>query len=445
MKLAFDRSNSVRTKDVDGRLHIAITNISAEEVSDYYGREIPDYESLGLDADTIYGLYRPAEEIIKAISSFNNLPVLLGHAPVSADDHKPDMIIGSTGTDCEFVAPYLRNSMVVWAQDAIDQIESREAADLSCGYRYVPLLESGVFKGKPYQLKMTQLIGNHLAVVPDGRVNGAVIGDSALSLTSISDEKDEPMKTSKPSMAAMLARGALAVAVVPKLATDQKIDIAKLTSGITAKNFSAKLPGILGAIKPKLAQDADFAAIQVAFDAVSEEAKKADAEDEDPDMKPEGAMDEDDEEEKKKKEKEAKAAMDAEEDDDKKEKEAMKEKKEEKAAMDAAIKSQVSMAADAIRKQVMAEARETREAESFARSYVGEIAIACDSADQVYKAALDILKVDVTGVPAVAYKHILAAQPKPGERKHVIAQDSAVVATDRASFAARFPNSRAAH
>ena len=48
MKLAFDRA-SVRTIDVDGRLHVAMSNISKATVNPYYGREIPNAAALGLD------------------------------------------------------------------------------------------------------------------------------------------------------------------------------------------------------------------------------------------------------------------------------------------------------------------------------------------------------------------------------------------------------------
>ncbi len=46
--LAFDRA-SVRTTDVDGHLHVSESNISMATVNPYIGREIPDWQELGLD------------------------------------------------------------------------------------------------------------------------------------------------------------------------------------------------------------------------------------------------------------------------------------------------------------------------------------------------------------------------------------------------------------
>ena len=49
--LAMDRATSVRSFDADGRLHVARSNISKANVCPYLGREIPDWERLGLDGD----------------------------------------------------------------------------------------------------------------------------------------------------------------------------------------------------------------------------------------------------------------------------------------------------------------------------------------------------------------------------------------------------------
>jgi hypothetical protein len=133
--LAFDRS-SVRSYDHDGRLHVEATNLSKAIVNPYIGREIPGYQALGLEPDRVYQLLRDPGELAKAAATFNNVPLLSRHVPVTADDHKPDLVIGSTGTDAAFEAPYLRNSLVVWARDAIDDIESDVKKELSSAYRY---------------------------------------------------------------------------------------------------------------------------------------------------------------------------------------------------------------------------------------------------------------------------------------------------------------------
>src|SRR4029077_115521 len=55
--LAFDRA-SVRSIDQDGHLHVSESNISMAAVNPYIGREIPDWQELGLDPDKVYQLFR---------------------------------------------------------------------------------------------------------------------------------------------------------------------------------------------------------------------------------------------------------------------------------------------------------------------------------------------------------------------------------------------------
>src|SRR4051812_25904703 len=109
--MALDRA-SVRTYDHDGRMHVASTPISKANICGYLGSEIPDWEALGLQPDRIYQLSRAPEDLPKAAPTFNTLPLLSRHVPVSADDHQPALVIGSAGTDAVFDTPYLKNSLV---------------------------------------------------------------------------------------------------------------------------------------------------------------------------------------------------------------------------------------------------------------------------------------------------------------------------------------------
>lgn len=70
--------------------------------------------------------------------------------------------------------------------------------------------------------------------------------------------------------------------------------------------------------------------------------------------------------------------------------------------------------------------RAIAEAEEIIKPYVGKLAMAQDSAEGVYSAALKMMQVDTRGVHPSALKAILLAQPKPGTnaRSH-IAEDSA--------------------
>src|SRR5262245_58694800 len=67
---AFDQS-TVRSYDQDGRLHIAVANISKANICPYRGDEIPDHEGLKLDPNRIYQLFRDPDELAKGAASFN--------------------------------------------------------------------------------------------------------------------------------------------------------------------------------------------------------------------------------------------------------------------------------------------------------------------------------------------------------------------------------------
>jgi 8-oxo-dGTP pyrophosphatase MutT (NUDIX family) len=472
---AFDRE-SVRQKDADDRLHLTTTNISKANVCPYLGKEInevmagePGWKEL--QNDRIYQLLRHPEEIRKAQDTFNNLPVLDEHQPVNAADHKPELVIGSTGTDASFSHPYLSNSMVIWAKPAIDEIESGARKELSSAYRYRADMTPGNYEGADYDGVMRDIVGNHVALVKAGRAGSdVVVGDSAENIINYQTELD---KMTKLSRKAILVRGGLIGFLTPKLAKDGKLpDLTAILADVTAKNFVEKKPaiieGVTAALKDvKLAKDAGLNDMHEFIDRLDKEQ----AGDEEPEptqatvdaeldsSDTNKAADEDEDEEKKR-------AFDAEglkdflkdkisEDNMKaldaymagdeppefagkpvrpgmdKRIPAMDEKKMAdeigkavKAAHDAATKTQV----------------EIRDAEKAVRPYVGELAVACDSAEKVYRTALGILGVKgIEGVHPSALSHLLKMQPVPGAKKQsetTLAMDSSAVA----SFHKRVPS-----
>jgi hypothetical protein len=350
--LAFDRSS--RTVDADGRLHVAVSNISKAVVSPYYGREIPGYKELGLDADKIYQLLRDPDELLKGSDSFNNLPLLDRHIPVSADDPKKQNVVGSTGTDAEFVKPFLRNSLVVWDAAAIAGIESGEQTELSCAYYYKPDMTPGVYEGTPYDGVMTNIIGNHIALVELGRCGrDCVVSDA---------DPFDPTQEKQPMTPEEL------LAAVQKLAQDAAID---------PKDLAKMLAG-----------------------------------DADPD-KDEQAEDMDEEEQ----------ACDEDEDDDK------KQAQDSAIAIDAAIaKAKTEATNDTIKRM-----NAIRQAEKDVQPIIGEVT-AMDSAEAIYKLAIDHLGIDVTGVHASAYPALIKMH-KEKSTKPVIAHDAAAAS----DFATLFP------
>ena len=177
-RLVYDRAqvDSVRNIDDNGYLHVGVSNITKEQVAPYRGNEIPDFEKLGLDPDKIYTIYRPASELSKpeTVKSLNGIPILLKHAPDSAEEPASNRV-GSTGTDAKWEAPYLTNSLHIQDADAIRRINDGTMREISMGYFYTPVLKHGEFEGEPYDLIMTDIACNHVALVEEGRAGHDVL------------------------------------------------------------------------------------------------------------------------------------------------------------------------------------------------------------------------------------------------------------------------------
>jgi len=177
--LAIDEA-SVREYDRDGRLHVSHAHISKATVSPYFGREIPNWQALGLAADKTYHLLRDPDELERAAATANGIQLLIKHTPVpvNADDPKNDEIVGCTGTNAEFNAPYLDNELVVWAAEGIEGIEDGSQRELSCGYHYKPDMTPGTWQGMKYDGVMREIVFNHVALVAKGRAGpDVVVGD----------------------------------------------------------------------------------------------------------------------------------------------------------------------------------------------------------------------------------------------------------------------------
>lgn len=274
LHIALDRA-SVRDVDLDGRMHVGVSNISKANVCPYRGKEIPGYEELGLDEDEIYHLYRDPDELARAAPSFNRVQLLKRHIPVSADDHKPYDVIGTTGSDASFEYPYLRNSLTIWAQDAIDDVKSGEKRELSCGYHYIPDMTPGVSpEGEAYDGVMRNIVGNHVAIVEEGRAGAdVVVGDSAealfhASITADESLGDSDMPAKLPTKFANLACQLTARSLRPVLAKDAKINLMPIFAGVTSKNFdkAAILKAVEKETRGKLAKDANLGHITELLD-----------------------------------------------------------------------------------------------------------------------------------------------------------------------------------
>ena len=192
--LSLDAAPSMRSKDANGFLHVASSNISKETVNPYYGREIPGWEEKGLDPDHIFYGYRAGEELAKAAKTFDGLPLLVDHHIEDAENPQKEYRVGSLGTDCRWEAPYLKNSLVVTDAEAIRAIEDGRMKELSCAYRYEPDWTPGTYEGVPYDFIMRNIQGNHVALVEEGRAGSDVVVADAAPRETITAKLEKAMK-----------------------------------------------------------------------------------------------------------------------------------------------------------------------------------------------------------------------------------------------------------
>jgi len=376
-RLSIAQDRSLRSYDQDGRLHVESSNISKATVNPYYGSEIPNYQQLGLDPKKVYYLLRDPEELEKAAPTFNNLPLLSKHIPVSADEPQKEVIAGTTGSDTVFEDGYLKCSLAVWDAEAIAGIESGEQVELSSAYHYTADMTAGEFEGRHYDGVMRDIVGNHVALVDVGRAGRDVVVSDA-----------DPFYERKIMKLKAGAKARIQAAVQPLLAQDAELSpdellqvIGSLTNEVqTAEDDGEDLPP---ENVENVGTDEDEPEDSENNPALTEPEEPA--EDEEPE-EPEGGA--------------PKPAQDA----------AIS-----KMAMDAAIKRAV----EAERKRSQALATAQREVAHI----VGDVAM--DNAADVYKFALEQSGIDVTGVHPSAYRAMVGMLGKP---KQPMAQDAAKTA-----------------
>ena len=401
MKLAFDRS--ARRIDADGRLHVDRSHISKAAVNPYYGKEIPGYEALGLQPDAVYRLFRDPVELERGAPTFARLPILSEHVPVTVDAPRPDLVVGAIGSEINFTPPFLDADLCVWDATAIAGIETDKVRELSCAYRYVPVMESGEYEGQPYDGRMTEIQGNHLALVEVGRAGSDVVVADRNPFSF----KETAMKMSKLGKALFAAL----CAASPVLAADSALPA--LVGSANRKTFNpkdvkAKLLALDADLDPNQLDNVIDALLDVEQDPKPVETPAA-AADESPADKLRkllaGKVDD--------------ATMDAacalmappaaaDADPDDKGEPGMK-------------KEEVTAAMDGLRKEL----REAEEARRDVRAVVGDV-LGMDSAADVYGFALDHMKVDRAGVEGAAALRALfkVAASKSATPAPRIAQDA---------------------
>jgi len=154
----------------------------AGNVQEYRASELGLDKSHGMDANRLVRLYRPTSEVHspETIASFEGQTLTMGHPFEGVDaDNWQKVAIGDVhdvGADGDRV----KSELVIRHAAAIKDIKSGGKRQLSCSYTFDCDLTAGhTADGKAYDGIMTNIRGNHVAVVDVARGGpGCRIGDS---------------------------------------------------------------------------------------------------------------------------------------------------------------------------------------------------------------------------------------------------------------------------
>lgn len=427
LKFAYDRS--ARSVDQNGYMMVKDCPISKAQVRDYYGHEIPGHDEFGLDPSRVYGVLCPAEELAKAAPTFALIPLQLHHQVDSAEEPQVDKRVGTTGENVFFDPDkgYLRATLQVTHKMGIDAIETGEAAEISAAYSYVPVKSSGTFNGKPYQFVMTDIKGNHVALVEVGRAGPDVRVLDAAPGRLPTRKKETNMDNTKP-IAKRGTRGAQKRKPAARPAMDRKTIKAMLSKVVSDETINeaveAAATELEAGAEPLPAAQAMAAVVETALEAVLEEIA-----DPDPDNSP--AVDDAELDEilagLPEGTEEIRAAimeyvarlresMQPAGQDETPEEETEEERRRREAAQDAARRSKARPALDAATIQrraeetVMSRMKASCEAADLVAPILGEKPSPFEhDAASIFKMALDKVGVSCDGIPSAAYKGMVLA------------------------------------
>lgn len=401
--LALDRQ-TLRTVDENGHMRVAESRISKANVCGYMGSEINGAQRLGLDPTRVYYLLRDPNELAKAADTFTGKPLLIKHQPITADLPAQDLWVGNCGP-VTWEAPYLvTRPLTVLTQEAIDLIESNQQRELSSGYHYEVVMESGTYEGHPYDGRMVNIRGQHVALVYEGRAGSDVL---------VADEQPLELKQMKHQKLAEVLNVELKDEAA-RIAFDGAIDAALEAAKPAPVDIDAIVDRAVKLALDKKAAEDDMDLTEDEMNSACDAFRKDCEMNEDAELTPA---------QKAKAYKSAKdkkmAAKDAS-PDHRKDFEPNKGAKDSAISQDA-LNAAVKAGNDATRKQML----DLMAAREHVQGIVGPVSMALDSADAVYEYGCKARGIETKGIHASAFKPLFDSIVARGDGDEVdtIAQD----------------------
>lgn len=173
-----------KIKDTNGFWEIKHNPISKVGVFPYMGRSISDE----CEPNKVYYVYRPATTLSQSVDTWDNPPKpfindheMLGEGFSKIDDRPVQGVIHNP----IFEDDVLYADISVYSEDLKDKIENGKK-ELSLGYFCKYRKEKGIYKGQTYDYIQEDMVGNHIALVDNGRCGSDVkVFDSKCTMDSL--------------------------------------------------------------------------------------------------------------------------------------------------------------------------------------------------------------------------------------------------------------------
>ena len=173
-----------KVKDNNGFWEIKHNPISKVGVFPYLGRSISDE----CEPNKVYYVYRPASTLSQSVDTWDNPPKpfindheMLGEGFSKIDDRPVQGVIHNP----VFEDDVLYADISVYSESLKKKIEDGKK-ELSLGYFCKYRKEKGVYKGQTYDFIQEDMVGNHIALVDNGRCGSDVkVFDSKCTMDSL--------------------------------------------------------------------------------------------------------------------------------------------------------------------------------------------------------------------------------------------------------------------
>lgn len=192
--------------------------ISMEGVFPYLGRSIGVE---GLEPDQLYNVYRPGDELAKAVDSFKLVPWIAGHTHMGegSEDAGDVGIGGIVGEQVYYKDGVLYGNLKVFT-GAQKALIAGGVKELSLGYTAEFEYSPGTWAGQAYDFVQRNIQGNHLASVDEGRCGPAVSVRDGFIFDAKEYAMDEETKKAIEAMQAQLRELAETVAKLTNSKTE---------------------------------------------------------------------------------------------------------------------------------------------------------------------------------------------------------------------------------